>query len=236
MTVLSNIFLENLRRAADSDPKLFCDILLDAQRNVPSVRLLLNDAVTALPEATMPKVGDADRGIYLGTWEAATGHRVHAYAADDFLRNAKGNQLVLTFNEAQKELTRRNSGWAAGIGTEAALRAEIAKGGTDFEGKLVLPPLDLLNGRDVRGNTIRPGENICALLNDNKAPKIAEELERAEADKWAVCSLASSANFAYHARLTDSYTESVSQYVGRSGVIPVRLFRNGQQNVQPMPI
>lgn len=83
-------------------------------------------------------------GVYLGPWETVPGYPVHAYVEDDFLRDLAGKPLALSFNEAVTELARRNQAWAAGNGTEAALREEIAKGNNDFEGKSVLPPNDLL--------------------------------------------------------------------------------------------
>ena len=64
------------------------------------------------------------RGVYLGPWEAAPGHSVHAYAADDFLRDGAGKPLTLSFNDAVIELARRNQAWVAGNGTEAALRED----------------------------------------------------------------------------------------------------------------
>ncbi len=112
-------------------------------------------------------------GIYLGPWEAAPGHPVHVYVDDDFLRDQAGKPLTLSFNEAVIELARRNQVWAAGNGTEAALRTEIAKGRKEFEGKLIIPPRELLHGYDEQGNHTHPEGNIYALVNAGKLPKIA---------------------------------------------------------------
>ena len=178
---------------------------------------------------TMPKVGDlvADRGVYLGPWEAAPGHTVHAYAADDCLRDAKGNQLVMNFNEATKEFANRNDGRRYGDGSEANIRQAIAQG-TYQEGDLILPPKALLNGYDVQGNHTHPVGNIYTLMNNGHLPKVAAAVRNGEGDqKWAISGSEHPVNASrvYHASLTYGGGHWINKVCLRSAVVPVRFFR-----------
>ena len=178
-------------------------------------------------KAEPPKVGDLvkDRGVYLGKYAG-----LDAYAADDVLRDKNGKQLLLTFNEAHVELTRRNGGWQAGNGTEAALLREIAKGGKDIEGKLVLPPLELLNGRNGDGTKVCPGENIFDLLDKPALSKVKATISNGKDDDWAVSSSEHPVHTSAvcHVRLSDGGDGWGTKPSFRSGVVPVRLYPSGE--------
>ena len=131
--------------------------------NLPAERET-REAVAPLSPCEGPIEG---RGVYLGLWDAAPGHTVHVFVADDFLRDAEGRPLLLSFNEALIELARRNDGWTAGDGTEDALRREIIGGGAEFEGKLLLPPNGLLE------------TSIYEALTAGMLPGLAEALRSA---------------------------------------------------------
>ena len=160
------------------------------------------------------------RGVYLGPWEAAPGHSVHAYAADDFLRDGAGKPLTLSFNDAVIELARRNQAWAAGNGTEAALREEIAKGNSDFEGKFVLPPNALLE------------DSIYAGLNAGSLPRVAEALQLAVHERkpdqlWALSNTqhTKSKQLVRMFRLRGGITARCYMDNYRVSVLPVRMYR-----------
>ncbi len=184
-------------------------------------------------------VGDCDpaRGVYLGEWQAAPGHVVQAYADDDFLRDDTGEQLVLTFNEAVTELAKRNDGRAYGDGTERSLRQAI-KSGVYRDGDRVLPPKELLHGRDARGNTVCPVQNVFELMKAGKLPKIAAAVETGRGDeRWAVSGSEPSVytSSVYHVSLTDGdYGWNTKGYL-RSAVVPVRLYRNPASSAAPAP-
>ena len=68
------------------------------------------------------------RGIYHGAWQPVpNGVIVHAYSDTDFLRDASGRQMLLTWYAARDEFARRNDGRRYGDGTEAALSAALSK-------------------------------------------------------------------------------------------------------------
>ena len=76
--------------------------------------------------------------------------------------------MILTFNEAVKELTGRNSGRRYGNGTQAALRQALREGKYQ-DGDQVLAPMEILNGRNAYGNTVRPGKNVVELMKVSPA-------------------------------------------------------------------
>ena len=199
----------------------------------PMCAMMAQTPAAAKPSepVALPKVGEAveGRGVYLGPWEAASGHTVHAYAAEDFLRDANGNQLVMTFVKAREEFARRNFGWEAGNGTEAALRAEIAKGGNEFEGKLIIPPLELVNGYNLTDrNNPRTDGNIYALMNAGKLPKVAAAVQTGSDDqRWALSGSEHPGipSRVYHVRLPYGANYGTSKGRTRSGAVPVRFFR-----------
>ena len=193
----------------------------------PMCALMAQTPAAAKPSepVALSKVGDvvADRGVYLGEWAG-----VHAYAAEDFLRDAKGKQLLLKFNQARAEFAERNNGWEAGDSTEAAIRAEIAKGGNAFEGKLIIPPLELVNGYDVQANRTHPEGNIYTLMNAGKLPKVAEAVQNGKGDQqWALSGSERPdvTSRVYHVSLPggDAYWYPEDGY--RSAAVPVRLYR-----------
>ena len=193
-------------------------------------RLLPSTIRSPAQPVVLAKIGDAveGRGVYLGPWEAAPCHTVHAYVEDDFLRDANGNQLLRNFDEARTEFALRNRGWEAGNGAEAALRAEIAKGGNEFEGKLIIPPKELLHGRDVHGTTKRPYANIYTLMNDGKLPKVAAAVQNGSGDQlWALSGSEhpGTTSDVYHVSLTDGDFFWTYKDFTRSGAVPVRFFR-----------
>jgi hypothetical protein len=177
-------------------------------------------------KAEPPKVGDLvkDRGVYLGKYAGLA-----AYAAPDFLRDANGKQLVLNFNEAHEELTRRNDGRSYGNGSEKALRQAI-DGDTYCDGDLVLTPKELLNGRDVDGNTVRAGENVYELLDKPAFNKVKATLSNGKDDLWAVSSSEHPdyTSGVYHVSLSSGYANWLIKANYRSGVVPVRLYRQPQ--------
>jgi hypothetical protein len=170
------------------------------------------------------------RGIYLGTWDPNNdGNIVYAYATPDFLRGTvTGKPLRRTFYEAVDELTLRNGGRKYGNGTETALRKAI-KDGTYQDGDLALGPLEFYNGKNVRGKSVRPGNNIYDLLR--KAPafkKILNTVNSSSRDgRWVVSGSAypDGISRVYHARLTDGNDGWYAKDYTRSGVVPVRVFR-----------
>ena len=174
---------------------------------------------------TLPKVGDAaeGRGVYLGEWGG-----VHAYAADDFLRDANGQKPFLTFNEAREELANCNGGRRYGDGTEANIRQAITQGNYR-DGDLVLPSKELLHGRDVYGNTTRPEGSIYALMAKGALPKVTAAVQQGdEVDReWALSGSEhpGTTSLVYYARLTDGGCFWFSKHIFCSAVVPVRLFR-----------
>jgi hypothetical protein len=155
---------------------------------------------------------------------------VYAYAADDFLRDGNGKQLVLNFNEALRELTVRNDGRAYGNGSEAALRQAIATG-IYQDGDLALPPKELLHGYDVRGNITRRGQKVFAFLKAGTLPKIADTIANGFGDQlWAASGSEPPFNTSSvcHVRLTDGDHGWTYKGSYRSGV-PLRLYRSPKQ-------
>jgi hypothetical protein len=169
------------------------------------------------------------RGIYLGKWDPNNdGNIVYAYATPDFLRDTfTGKPLRRTFYEAVDELTLRNGGRKYGNGTETALRKAI-KNGTYQDGDLALGPLEFYVGRNARGKSDRPGNNIYDLLRTAPAfDKILDTVNSSSgAGRWVVSgSEHPDKPCVYHTSLTDGYVDWDYKDHRRSGVIPVRVFR-----------
>ena len=182
---------------------------------------------------TLPKVGDAvdGRSVYLGGWAG-----VHAYAANDFLRDAKGKQLLLNFAEATKEFANRNGGRRYGDGSEANIRQAIAQGHY-HDGDLVLPSKELLHGRDENENTTRPDANIFALMSKGALPKVAAVAQNGKGDqRWALSGSEHLGfpSFVCHVRLADGGDGWDRKAGSRSGVVPVRLYRQSRA-IGPAP-
>ena len=171
----------------------------------------------------MTQVGDLvdGRGVYLGEWKVGTGDFMHAYVTEDFLRNHDGKKLILNFDEANKELTTQNNE-----------RESLTK--THYcDGELVLPPKELLHGKDVYGKATREA-NIYALVEAGKLPKVAEALQQeehsGEQDQfWALSSSQHPVDSSrvYHFKLAGTAIGNWSDKIEeRAGVLPVRFFRN----------
>jgi hypothetical protein len=177
------------------------------------------------------------RGVYLGPWTFDPKHSpVDVYAAPDFLRDASGNQLILNFSEAVKELTRRNDGRAYGNGGEADLRRDLGEGRYRY-GDRVLAPMELLNGYNAGGERVRPGGNVVELLKTSQAfEKLLDAVTNASGDgRRSVSASDFSINLScvYHVVLPDDDVDWDLKDNGRSGVVPARVFHRA--NPQPGP-
>ena len=178
------------------------------------------------------------RGIYHGAWQPVpNGVIVHAYSDTDFLRDASGRQMLLTWYEARDELARRNAGRRYGGGAEASLIAALSKPpGTEWaykDGDLVMGPRVLLNGKDNVRVEIRP-HNTDDLLSRSRGEafaRISETLREAPAasfERWSWTSSQAgvSSSGMWAVRLSDGndiwYDKDVTN---RLGVLPFRFFR-----------
>jgi hypothetical protein len=176
------------------------------------------------------------RGIYHGAWQPQSSVIVHAYADTDFLRDASGKQLLLTWYKTRDELARRNDGRRYGDGTEAALRNALTKpssaDGAYQDGDLVMGPQVLLNGRDVNGKQVRAGRNTFDLLSGSKNTafkQISETLRDAGSDlgrwSWSCTEVRYYPYTVSTVRLPDGYDGWGGKGYGRLGVLPFRFFR-----------
>lgn len=229
-----DLAIAGLKSAAANDPAAATEIT--SKLAAAGFRLPPSLAPSA-PSFKGIAVGDLDpaRGVYLGTIDAGESV-VHAYAADDFLRDAKGQQLVLTFNEAVNELAKRNGGRSYGDGSDARIKYAIIVG--DYtDGDLVLPSKELLHGRDVCETLVRPTQNIFDLMKSGKLPKI-DRLPRHD-DILAVVSASEHPsghypNLVSHVELTSGrrsfWCEKAKDY---SPVVPVRHYRTLSQAPAP---
>jgi hypothetical protein len=177
------------------------------------------------------------RGVYLGPWTFDPKRDpVEAYSAPDFLRDRSGNQLVLNFREAVKELTGRNEGRCSGNGTEASLRQALSEGQYQ-DGDLVVAPMEFLNGRDAYGKTVRPDNNVCDLLRTTPAFETLRNAASGSSgdDRWSVSGSEppASTSLVSHVRLTDGVVDWYNYFNIRSGVVPARVFHRA--NPQPGP-
>ncbi len=164
--------------------------------------------------------------VYLGPWIAAPGHALHAYVTDGFLCDTGGQHMVLSFDEARGYLAELNSGWQAGDGTEAALRALINDGSDEFEGKFIFPPVDMLQ------------HAISVALKDGRLPGVAAALRVAlETDKpyrlWAYsCTLQpESQSLIRMVHLGQTVTAKTYMTYAVAGILPIQLFRQRSMEV-----
>jgi hypothetical protein len=215
--------LQTLKRVAAVDPGAAADI-----------KRKLAEAGFGLP-ANLAAIGDFDptRGVYLGTDKAALGQVVHAYVAEDLLRNGNGRPLSLNFRGAVRELSERN-GRSYGNGTDRATKQAIVDG-TYQDGDLVLPSKELLHGRDVMSETTRPGQNICAVLKADKLPKIAAAITGNDDQLWAVTGSEHPYDTSLVCRvsLTGKGGAWSDKHYSSSVVVPVRYFRSLPQGEGP---
>lgn len=194
------------------------------------------EAEASGPAATGQLV--AGKGVYMGSWSFdPTYDPVAIYSADDFLRDKPGRQLVLTFNEAVKELTSRNDGRRYGNGTEAALRQALREGKYQ-DGDLVLAPREILNGYNAKGERVRPDNNVSDLLRTT-TPAFEKLLIAVNSssgdDSWNISGSESPAysSSVRHVRLTDGFDVWGGKGNDLSGVVPARIFRG--TSPQPGP-
>jgi hypothetical protein len=176
------------------------------------------------------------RGIYQGAWQPRrNGAIVHAYADTDLLKDASGQQMLLTWYAARDELARRNGGRRYGDGTEAALSAALSKSsgteGAYKDGDLVMGPQVLLNGRNVDGDKVR-AQNTFDLLSGSKGDalkNISKTLRDARSDagrwSWSCSKDRDYSSTAWAVRLSDGYADWISKGSYRLGVLPFRFFR-----------
>ena len=196
------------------------------RRNPAAFKAFLEQRKPVPPELSGRGDFAEDRGVYVGKYAGLA-----VYTADDFLRDGSGRQLVLNFDEARDELTRHNGGRAYGDGTEKALRQAI-ENGSYRDGDLVLPPKELLVGKDVYGDKVRPDENIFDLLDAPSLSKIKSTvINGSGARKWALSSSSSDPQhpdvppYMYLAKLWDGGGYWLSRGYCRAAVVPVRLYR-----------
>jgi len=175
------------------------------------------------------------RGIYHGAWQPrSNGVSVHAYSDTDFLRDASGEQMLLTWYAARDELARRNSGRRYGDGTEAALSNALAKPpgteGTYRDGDLVMGPQVLLNGVDRDGKKSRAA-NTFALLRGSKGDafkSISNTLRNSSGNarwSWSCSGSRDVSSYVVAVRLSDGLVDWYNVDYGRLGVLPFRIFR-----------
>jgi hypothetical protein len=177
------------------------------------------------------------RGIYHGDWQPSpNGVLVHAYSETDLLKDASGEQLLLTWYKAREELARRNNGRSYGDGAEEALCQALAKPagtqGAYKDGDLVIAPLLLLNGRDVYGNKVRD-HNTIGLRRRSMSDafkNIAETLQKSRSGEgvcsWSCSGFHDASSVVRVVRLSDGCGAwSNLNFVTRFGVLPFRFFR-----------
>jgi hypothetical protein len=179
----------------------------------------------------------AGKGVYMGAWSFDPKYDpVAIYSADDFLRDKSGKQLVLTFNDAVKELTSRNEGRRYGNGTEAALRQALREGNYR-DGDLVLAPREILNGYNARGAHVRPDNNVWELLKTSAFEKLLTAVKGSPGvDRWSLSGseLPGYPSGVWHVSLTDGGDDYWGTKDGDcSGIVPVRIFR--RTSFQPGP-
>jgi len=121
-----------------------------------------------------PRTGQliADRGIYLGVYEPkdrsgrSLNKKSHAFAMPEDLKDATGKNLILTFNNAAKEVGKlRNRHGHDGLYLENDTALDEALKNGSYRGQWIIPPRELLHGKDVDGNSVAV-ENL--LTNKDK--------------------------------------------------------------------
>jgi len=174
------------------------------------------------------------RGIYHGTWKAVpNGVTVYAYSDTDFLKDASGEQMLLTWYGARDELARRNGGRRYGDGTEAALGDALVEPGTEGvykDGDLVMAPLVLLNGVDRDGKKSRAA-NTFALLRGSKGDafkSISNTLRNSSGFarwSWSCSELRDYSSHVLAVSLSAGLVDWNHKVFYRLGVLPFRIFR-----------
>jgi hypothetical protein len=224
-------------------------VLADAARkNLPAVRArLLAAGFEVVAYRRLQATQDVDasiasdigeviegRGIYHGAWQPRPNSAiVHAYSCKDFLKDASGEQLLLTWYEASAELSRRNNGRRYGNGTEAALSDALAKPsgakGAYGNGDLVIAPEVLLNGQDADGNKIR-SQNTYDLSRSNG--DVFQDISRTLSSgfpigrwSWSCSEARDDTSHVMAVRLSDGLDDWLTKDYGRLGVLPFRIFR-----------
>jgi hypothetical protein len=177
------------------------------------------------------------RGIYHGLWQPErNGVIVHAYSDPDLLKEATGEQMLLTWYDARDELARRNNGRLCGDGTERALRQAVAKPsgtqGAYQDGDLVMGPQELLNGFAPNGENVRKGRNTFDLLSGahgTELKNISKTLKEARSDdgrwSWSCSEGRDNSSFVRAVRLSDGVDGWYTRDFIRLGVLPFRIFR-----------
>lgn len=177
-----------------------------------------------------PKFGDLikGKGVYAGIYEV-DGIKKEAYFEPDFLRDESGNQLLLNFYEARRELTRRNGCY---YGSEAEVRIDI-KSGRYKDGDLILPPREFLNG--VKGFRERRDNHLVGLLKSGNG-SVKKIRDTAEVALNTYNPAGNGSRFLSGTELDPSHDDYVylvylsgfdDWYLKskhRSGVVPLRLF------------
>ena len=186
---------------------------------------------------SLTKIGQLDeqRGVFLGEYSPDNANTLYfAYAAPDFLRDDKKEQLVLNFNKAGDELARRQPNEPYVKGTEDIIR-EALKNGTYKDGVDVLSPMELLNGVNAHGEIVRPDNNVVALMKNSTAFARINGAIKSGAFSWSVSSSEHphTTSLVRRVRLTDGVYGWDYKGGLRSGVVPVRFYK--AKPPQPSP-
>ena len=108
-----------------------------------------------------------DKGVYVGIWKpkGGSGKKFNVFAAPEDLTDASGKKALLTFKDAAKEVGRLRN-WHGHDGgnyaNDTAFYKALKKG--IYNGEWVIPPLDILGGKDIDGNTVQR-DNLYAHRN-----------------------------------------------------------------------
>ena len=195
---------------------------------------------TAVTERSSPSDIGAlieGRGIYHGTWKPRPdGGIVHAYTDTDFLREASGRQVLLTWYETRDELARGNDGRRYADGSEAALHDALVKlphtNGAYRDGDRVIGPQVLLNGVNNDGVKVRAGTNTYDLLLGSMGEvfnHIAKTLRYASSRdarwSWSSSAYRDGSSSVRAVSLSGSYGAWKLKVYDRLGVLPFRFFR-----------
>jgi hypothetical protein len=177
------------------------------------------------------------RGIYHGPWQPKTnGMIVYAYSDTDVLKDASGEQMLLTWYAAGDELARRNEGRRYGAGTELSLRQALSKpsGATGVyqDGDLVIGPQELLNGFALNGENVGKRRNTFDLLSgskDNALKNISKILKDASSvlgrSSWSCSEVPDVPSLVRAVSLSDGTEDWLTKNTLRLGVLPFRFFR-----------
>ncbi len=130
---------------------------------VPPVKKLNNEVVLTPNQIGMMIEG---KGVYMGTWEpkdrddSNIGKTFNVFAAPEDLTDASGTKVLVTFNEAARQVTslRNWHGHDGGNFANDTALYNALKNGT-YNGEWFIPTRDLLCGKDLAGNKVR-GDNL----------------------------------------------------------------------------